>query len=155
MVFEAMEKQGENYGSANAGKGKKIMIEYPSQNTHKEFHIGHLRNVCIGNTLVQLYKKCGYDVLPVNYINDFGAHVVKCLWGIEHLAFDEYQKIKTSSDKLAKQKWLGELYAKASSYISEHKEVQGELDELQKLLEAKDEKIWAMTLTVLAGSSLF
>ncbi len=144
MVFEAMEKQGENYGGANEGKAKKIMIEYPSQNTHKEFHIGHLRNVCIGNTLVQLYKKCGYDVLPVNYINDFGAHVVKCLWGIEHLAFDEYQKIKTSSDQLAKQKWLGELYAKASSYISEHKEVQGEIDELQKLLEAKDEKIWEL-----------
>ncbi len=144
MVFEAMEKQGENYGSANVGRGKKIMIEYPSQNTHKEFHIGHLRNVCIGNTLVQLYKKCGYDVLPVNYINDFGAHVVKCLWGIQHLAWDEYQKIKNSTDQIAKQKWLGELYAKVSGYITEHKEVQGEIDELQKMLEAKDEKIWEL-----------
>lgn len=126
-----------NYSVNDLGKGKKMMIEYPSQNTHKEFHIGHLRNVCIGNTLVQLYKKCGFKVVPVNYINDFGAHVVKCLWYIQ-----KFDKEKTIRQAQGKQKWLGEMYAEASGYIKEHeKEVKPELDALQKKLEAKDREV--------------
>jgi arginyl-tRNA synthetase len=137
LVLEEIEKQKDGYGSNNSGKGKKVMIEYPSQNTHKEFHIGHLRNVCIGNTLVELYKKNGYNVIPVNYINDFGSHVVKCLWGILKFHTDE----EPATDQ---QKWLGEVYAEASTYVKEHPEVQLEIDELQKKLEARDKEIWPL-----------
>lgn len=137
LVIEEIEKKGKDYGTNKLGKGKKVMIEYPSQNTHKEFHIGHLRNVGIGNTLVELYKKSGYKVLPVNYINDFGSHVVKCLWGI--LKFHKDEEPETN-----KQKWLGQVYAEASTYVKEHPEVQVEVDELQKKLEARDKEIWPL-----------
>lgn len=137
LFFEELENKKEQYGNENVGNDKKIMIEYPSQNTHKEFHIGHLRNVCIGNTLVNLYRKCGYDVVAVNYINDFGSHVVKCLWGIQKFHKGE---IPTKN----KQKWLGEVYAEASNFIKDHKEVQSELDELQKKLEAREAEIWKL-----------
>src|SRR6266403_1880913 len=79
----------EKYGLGNAGKGRQILIEYPSNNTHKEFHIGHFRNVCIGNTLVGLYRTSGYKVHVVNYLNDFGSHVAKCLWGLMKFHADE------------------------------------------------------------------
>lgn len=127
-----------NYGSNNLGQGKKVMIEYPSQNTHKEFHIGHLRNVCIGNTLVKLYDKSGYKMMPVNYINDFGAHVVKCLWWI--MRQEKAGKLGGADEN--KQKWLGKMYAEASKYIKEHElEAKPELDDLQKKLEAHDAKV--------------
>lgn len=128
-----------DFGKNNFGKGKKVLIEYPSQNTHKEFHIGHLRNVCIGNCLVELYKKSGYDITAINYVNDFGRHVVKVLWYILRS-----QKSKVQNPKLItnKQKWLGEIYAEASAYIAEHKEeVAPELDELQKKLESRDPEV--------------
>ncbi len=126
-----------NYGANDLGKGKKMMIEYPSQNTHKEFHIGHLRNVCIGNALVEFYKKSGYKIVPVNYINDFGAHVVRCLWWILRS-----QKSLKSLKSESRQKWLGEMYAEASSYIKEHEDdVKPELDELQKKLETRDKEV--------------
>lgn len=133
-VITGIEKD-KNYGTNNIGQGAKVMIEYPSQNTHKEFHIGHMRNVCIGNTLVKLYEKSGYHMVPVNYINDFGAHVVKCLWWI-------MRQGKLKNDIPNKQKWLGEMYAAASKYIKEHEEeVKPELDALQKKLEAHDPKV--------------
>ncbi len=133
-IIQQIEKD-KNYGANNIGQGKKVMIEYPSQNTHKEFHIGHLRNVCIGNTLVKLYEKSGYKMVPVNYINDFGAHVVKCLWWI-------MRQGKINPAIKNKQKWLGEMYAEASKYIKEHEEeTKPELDELQKKLEARDPKV--------------
>ena len=81
LVLSAVDQ--ENFGANQIGAGKKVIIEYPSQNTHKEFHIGHLRNVCIGNSLVGLMEKSNFKVFPVNYINDFGSHVVKCLWYLE------------------------------------------------------------------------
>lgn len=121
--------------SKNKTDKRKVLIEYPSQNTHKEFHIGHLRNVCIGNTLVQLFREMGHEVIPVNYINDFGAHVVKCLWGIMKFYKGELPKENV-------QKWLGQVYAEASTYIKANEEVvKPELDALQKKLEARDSSV--------------
>ncbi|MBU2542528.1 arginine--tRNA ligase, partial [Patescibacteria group bacterium] len=130
-----------DYGSNNLGKGKKVLIEYPSQNTHKEFHIGHFRNVCIGNTIVQLYRANSYSMIPMNYVNDFGRHVVKCLWGIINSS-----KLGVAHSDIYnaenKQKMLGNIYVKSSNYISEHEdEVEHELNELQAKLEARDPEI--------------
>ncbi len=130
----------DNYETSDNGQGKTIMIEYPSQNTHKEFHIGHLRNVCIGNTLVSLFRKSGYKVIPVNYLNDLGRHVVICLWGIRKFHFGE----EPGEDK---QRWLGQVYAEANQYIAEHaenEELAAELDELQEKLENKDPAVWQL-----------
>ncbi len=128
LVLDEVGKK--DYGSNNIGKGKKVLIEYPSQNTHKEFHIGHFRNVCIGNSLVQLYRQSGYKMIPMNYVNDFGRNVVKSLW---------YMQKFGKQPEGNKQKWLGEIYAEANKYIEEHKEeVTLELDKLQTKLEARD-----------------
>ena len=145
LVINEVNKK--NYGANDLGKGKKVMIEYPSQNTHKEFHVGHLRNVCISNPLVQLYKKSGHKVVTVNYINDFGAHVVKCLWWILRSRRDAINRVCTGENK---QKWLGEMYAEASKYIKDHDvetqnlasvQIKSELDALQKKLENRDKEI--------------
>ncbi|MFA6105411.1 MAG: arginine--tRNA ligase [Patescibacteria group bacterium] len=137
FVIKSVIKNTDDFGSTEIGKGKKVMIEYPSNNTHKEFHIGHFRNVCIGNTLVKLYEKTGVKVYPVNYLNDFGSHVAKCLWGLKKFHGDE----KAPANK---QKWLGEIYAEASHYLKDHQECEVEVQEIQKQLEANDKKIWPL-----------
>lgn len=124
-------------GHRGNGKKRRVLLEYPSNNTHKELHIGHLRNICIGNSLTELYRMSGYEAIPVNYINDFGAHVAKCLWG--YLKF--HAKEKAPADK---QKWLGEIYAEASRYLKDHPENKEEVAELQVRLEKKDVKIWPL-----------
>lgn len=136
-VIEEIAKSKENYGKNNTGKGRKVLIEYPSNNTHKELHIGHLRNIFIGNALTKIFSANGYRAVPVNYINDFGAHVAKCLWGLE-----KFHKNDTPPEN--KQKWLGEIYAEASNYLEEHPECKEEVDAVQKKLEAKDKSIWGL-----------
>ncbi len=138
LVIRDIEKKGTRYGASKIGKGKKIIIEYPSNNTHKEFHVGHLRNICIGNVLVELYKKTGHKIIPVNYLNDFGAHVVRCLWGLQKFHGRE-------NPPQNKQKWLGDIYAEASIYAKEHaEEVKPELDALQGKLEGHDPSVWRL-----------
>ena len=136
-----LEEIDENFGNNNIGQGKKVLIEYPSQNTHKEFHIGHMRNVCVGNTIVQVYRASGYDMIPMNYVNDFGRHVVKCLWGIINSSLFGVQNSEIENAE-NKQKMLGEIYAKASNYLKDHdKEYNEELDAIQYKLENGEEEI--------------
>jgi len=129
-------KQGKKYGSNDNGKNKKVIIEYPSNNTHKELHIGHLRVICLGNALTNLFAQNGFKVDPINYLNDFGAHVAKCLWGLQKFHANEKPK------KGEEQKWLGEIYAEASKYLAEHEEEKNESIEIQRKLEARDKSIW-------------
>lgn len=130
-------KNNENYGSNNFGGGKKVLIEYPSQNTHKEFHVGHLRNICIGNVLVNLYKKSGYEVSPINYINDFGAHVAKCLWGIKFL----HNGVEPAENK---QEWLGQVYVEANNEIGDDPIKKQDVAEIQRELEAKSGDVYEL-----------
>ena len=61
------------------GRTEKIMIEYSSPNTNKFLHFGHLRNIFLGAAVSNLYKKCGFDVIKANLINDRGIHICKSM----------------------------------------------------------------------------
>jgi arginyl-tRNA synthetase len=145
LIITKVLKEGKKYGANQVGANKNILVEYPSNNTHKELHIGHLRNICIGNSLVKIFEQSGFKVIPVNYINDFGAHVAKCLWGLQ-----KFHKTDTPPEN--KQKWLGQIYAEASRYLKDHPEHKNEIQELQQHLEAKDKKIWPLYIKTRAWS---
>jgi arginyl-tRNA synthetase len=66
-----------------SGRGLKIVLEFSNGNTHKELHIGHLRNICYGDSLTKILKASGAEVISVSYINDFGIHVAKTLWDLD------------------------------------------------------------------------
>lgn len=85
----------------------KIMIEYSQPNTHKELHVGHMRNLCLGNAIVRLNRMIGFDVHAVTYPGDVGTHVAKCLWYM--LKFTDGKPPKTGHPGA----WLGSLYSKA------------------------------------------
>ncbi len=55
---------------APANSRARVMIEYSQPNTHKDFHVGHIRNVCLGSSLVKLFRYCGYSVIAANYFGD-------------------------------------------------------------------------------------
>lgn len=105
-VLKQIDKIKNEYGQNKSGKNKRVMIEYSNANTHKEYHVGHLRNVCFGDAVNKILLANGYNTVPVSYINDFGIHVAKTLW-----AYLEFYKDK----ELAKNKgyFLGQIYARS------------------------------------------
>lgn len=84
---------------------ERVMVEYSQPNTHKVFHVGHMRNVALGDSLGRLYEYCGYPVSMVNYLGDEGTHIAKCLWYIK--------KHGLAVPETGRGEWLGEMYSKA------------------------------------------
>src|SRR6185369_11593553 len=68
--------------ASSSYKDKKIMVEFAHPNTHKAFHIGHLRNITTGETVVRLLQAGGAEVVRVNYQGDVGMHIAKALFGL-------------------------------------------------------------------------
>ncbi|MFH0906802.1 MAG: arginine--tRNA ligase [bacterium] len=101
-------KEDKNYGKSDIGKGKQIMIEYSGPNSNKALHLGHLRNNQIGISLVNVFRMAGYEVVPVNIINDRGIHICKSM-----VAYLKWGKEETpESAKIKGDHFVGNLYAR-------------------------------------------
>jgi arginyl-tRNA synthetase len=95
--------------------GKKVVVEYPSVNPNKPWHIGHLRNALIGDCLANLYAACGYTVEREDYIDDLGLQVAEIVWW--------FQKNNISHASAKKfDRMLGEEYVKVNEYITAHEQ---------------------------------
>ncbi|MDD2766973.1 MAG: arginine--tRNA ligase [Candidatus Moranbacteria bacterium] len=120
-------------------KKEKVMVEYSQPNTHKEFHIGHLRNVFIGSTIVNVLRKSGHEVIAANYIGDTGTHIAKCLWGLTKFYADENLDVLSN-----KAEFLGKVYSEATQKIEDNPEYEDEFKALQKKFEEGDETLVAL-----------
>ncbi len=129
-VLTDVSKSKARYGKSTTGKGKKILVEYANLNTHKEVHVGHLRNLSLGLATVRLLRMNGYDVVPVSYINDLGNNVARCLWGIEKLHPNEEPE---AGERL---NFLGKVYTEATNAIGDNQVAKDEVSDIQRQLEA-------------------
>lgn len=73
-------------------KGQKIFIEHTQPNPFKEFHIGHLMNNAIGESITRLTKTLGAEVKVATYHGDKGIHVAKAVWAIINKKTDNFAK---------------------------------------------------------------
>jgi arginyl-tRNA synthetase len=131
----------ENYGCNKSGRNKKVMVEFSNANTHKEYHVGHLRNVCYGEAVTKILTANGYKAIPVSYINDFGIHVAKTLWALNKF----YKKEKLPSNKGY---FLGKVYVRASKELADNEAAMAETGQVMKNIESRqgtDYKSWQKT----------
>ena len=69
----------DNYGFITKPTGQLFMVEYSSPNTNKPLHLGHLRNIFLGDSVVSLLKAVGHKVVKTQIINDRGIHICKSM----------------------------------------------------------------------------
>ncbi len=111
--LEHISVKGDQYGSNELYKGKKIVVEYTDPNPFKEFHIGHLYSNAVGESVARLFETCGAQVWRADYFGDVGVHVAKAIWGMMKLLVQE----NIDFDKLGmqpiteRQRLLGRAYA--------------------------------------------
>jgi len=59
--------------------GLTVMIEYPSPNTNKPLHLGHLRNIFLGSSVAEILKARGHKVIHSCLYNDRGTNISKSM----------------------------------------------------------------------------
>ena len=83
------ESQSQHYSDMDIGNSKKIIVEHTSVNPNKALHIGHVRNIVIGDIITRILKKVNYDVQVLNYIDDSGLQVADLIIGFKYCGFSE------------------------------------------------------------------
>ncbi|HOJ15474.1 MAG TPA: arginine--tRNA ligase, partial [Deltaproteobacteria bacterium] len=61
-----------SYGRSNAGRGRKVQVEFVSANPTGPLHVGHGRGAAVGDTLARILDAAGFDVQTEYYVNDVG-----------------------------------------------------------------------------------
>ena len=77
----------DEFGSIDIGKNSAIVVEHTSVNPNKALHIGHVRNIVIGDIISRILEKSNYKVNILNYVDDSGLQVADIIVGFEHLGF--------------------------------------------------------------------
>lgn len=74
-------------GDVGIGDGSSVVVEHTSVNPNKALHIGHIRNIVIGDTVSRILKKAGYKVNVLNYIDDSGLQVADIIVGFKYFGY--------------------------------------------------------------------
>ena len=78
-ILSDAEAKGDDYGRDEDNKGRKVMVEFSCPNTNKPLHLGHMRNDSLGQSVSELLKATGAEVMKVNLINNRGVHICKSM----------------------------------------------------------------------------
>jgi arginyl-tRNA synthetase len=80
-IIERVLEAGADFGQNMVGAATKVIVEHTAINSNKAAHVGHLRNACIGDTIVRMLRSQGYHVEAQNYIDDSGVQVADVVVG--------------------------------------------------------------------------
>ncbi len=135
-VVDAVLEQRQEFGRG-ASKGQRVMVEFSQPNTHKSIHVGHLRNVILGASVVNLLQAAGYEVIRATYPGDIGLHVVKWMWNyLKH-----HDGELPGEDKM---RWMQDLYSEADHHYSTEPEAEQEVRALFARWDQRDPQVLAL-----------
>ena len=118
-VVDVILEQKNRFGSGFV-TNQKIMVEFSHPNTHKAFHVGHLRGTILGDAICRILEFAGYVVVRANYPGDMGLHVIKWLWCYLKFHKDEQPPADIT-------KWMGAVYAEATKKLEEDPDLEAEV----------------------------
>jgi len=132
QILREINNKKNKYGQNDLGQKEVTIFEFSNVNTHKDFHIGHLRNIAFGQSICNIFSANGFEAYPVSYINDFGIHAAKTIW----------------SYKNNFSKSLGECYSNTVKEVEQNPDIAKEISDIMADIEARqgiNYKIWQKT----------
>lgn len=118
-----------------------ILVEFPSPNTNKPLHIGHLRNMVLGESICRIEENAGKKVIRANLLNDRGIHICKSM--IAYQKFGEGKNPEAEGKK--SDHFVGEYYVKYSKENETNPKLEEETRQMLQKWEQGDEetiKLW-------------
>lgn len=147
QVLSNILKKQEKFGkpekeSKNEKTKEKVMVEFCQANTHKAFHVGHIRGTSLGESISRISEFIGNKVIRANYQGDIGMHVAKWIWCYQTFHKKEWPKKDI-------EKWVASIYVEAVKKLFENPDYQKDVDKINIALEEKKDKqlmgLWKKT----------
>ena len=113
-----------NYGiTKKNNKSDTTLVEFSSPNTNKPLHLGHIRNIVLGDSVSRIIEATGKNVKRVQIINDRGIHICKSMLAWQTFGNGETpEKSNMKGDHL-----VGKYYVKFNQeYNKELAELRGQ-----------------------------
>jgi arginyl-tRNA synthetase len=102
VLGTVMEEDGE-YGFLKTEAPQKVMVEHTSANPNAPLHIGNARNSILGDSLAELLRRQGHEVLVHFLVNDMGRQVAMATYGWKLMGKPEPEG--------RAELWVGTIYA--------------------------------------------
>jgi arginyl-tRNA synthetase len=145
-VLTKIYNEKDSYGKGNANKN--YVIEFCGPNTNKPLHLGHVRNMALGNAMCDIIKFNGNEMHKVNIVNDRGIHISQSM-----LAYQKWGNNKEPDKK--GDHFVGDFYVMYANAAKENEELKNEAQEMLKEWEKENpeiRKLWEkMNKWVLEG----
>lgn len=146
-TVEPILNQRETYGSSK-GQNERVMIEFSQANTHKAFHVGHIRGTSLGESLARILGASGKRVTRANYQGDTGMHVAKWLWA--------YKKFHANEAIPKDESWFAKIYVEAVQKLAQDPSYESEVQTINQKLDSGSDKelvaLWKKTRKVCLDS---
>ncbi|OZJ03574.1 hypothetical protein BZG36_03042 [Bifiguratus adelaidae] len=133
-ILKDIHEQKEAYGShPDIGKSRTVVIDFSSPNIAKPFHVGHLRSTILGAFCKRICMACGWNVVALNYLGDWGKQ-----YGILAVGYEKYG----SAEALANDpiRHLYDVYVKISADATTDPSVDDAAKDYFRRMEEGDEK---------------
>ncbi|MDQ3872410.1 MAG: arginine--tRNA ligase [Thermoproteota archaeon] len=137
----------EQYGYPNYGQDKHIILEHTSVNPNKALHVGHLRNVIIGDTLYRIMKATKHKTTVLNYIDDSGVQIADLIVGFKFAGFP----VESPSKNIKFDHYCGdEVYVKINELYEKDPQLEQKRSLVLKEIEEGQSEIakFAMDITL-------
>lgn len=138
-VLHHISEEMYGYGS-KPSSGSIVLIESPGPNTNKPLHLGHLRNMLLGQSIYNILKFSGKEPHIVNVVNDRGVHICKSMLAYEKFgAHDSPETAHRKADH-----FVGDYYVKYAQLEKEDPKVEQEVQDMLLKWENNDPHVRAL-----------
>jgi len=136
IFYETISEIDSEYGKNESRKGDTIVVEHSSPNLFKPFHIGHVMNNTVGESIVRLAEYSGAKVLKISYPSDVSLGIGKAVWSLLQKGEGNLATLETVEEKL---NFLGQCYVDGTKAFEESEEIQKEIKEITRKIYEKEE----------------
>lgn len=127
----------DNYGFLDLGHKSKIVVEHTSVNPNKALHVGHVRNIIVGDTTARILRHANFDVKVLNYVDDSGLQVADIIVGFKYCGFSEDAPVGQKFDQYCGD----EVYVKTTEKYSSNPDLEETRKKVLQDLEDTDSEI--------------
>jgi len=137
LIKEILTKKNK-FGRKESPSEQRIMVEFPAPNTNKPLHVGHLRNMSLGESISRILEFNGDNIIRANLNNDRGIHICKSM-----AAYKLYGKNKTPG-KIKSDHFVGKFYVMFNEKVKKSKGLELESHHLLQKWEEGDKQTHAL-----------